>query len=252
MIRLLFIGSIVAIAACGKDSIAPPVPPPPPPPPVIVKLIMAQDTGFWRGGAVRLSSLVRGAITNHGDTVAAPAVTWALPAGFVRQGDSVLAIKEARGSLRASFASALDSTATIAVNDLSRRRWAMESRCYNNPNSLRGVENPPIGQDSVIRHSSNGVVVYQAGDFKDLRASLTVDFRAIRFWKDGVVDTITHIDIYPLSQDTARTAIALPSVENFKMEADSPRVYRAAWNGGHSTWCTDYIGGGSDFILKEP
>jgi hypothetical protein len=219
---------------------------------VIVKLIMAPDTGFWRGHALRLSGLVRGAVTSNGDTVAAPTVTWSLPSGFVRQGDSVRATKEARGALRASFASATDSTPAIAVTDLSARAWAIETRCYNNPNSMRGVEDPPTGQDSVIRFSTSGTVAYQPGDWKELRATLTVASRAFVFWKDGVVDTVSGTDVYPVVQDTARALISLPSVENFKMEADSPRVYRAAWNGGHSTWCGDYIGGGSDFILKEP
>lgn len=239
----------LSVAACGDDSRDPIQPPPPP---TIVKLIMAPDTGFWRGTALRLSSLVRAAVTDHGDTVAAPAVTWILPAGFVRQGDSVLATTEARGALRASFGSAGDSTATLAVNDLSVRSWTTETRCYNNPNSMRGVENPPIGQDSVLRYGSSGVIAYQAGDWKDRRATLTVSFLAIRFWKDGLVDTTQGTDAYPVTQDTARAAVAMPSVENFRMEADSPRVYRAAWNGGHSTWCSDYIGGGTDFILKEP
>jgi hypothetical protein len=240
---------LFALLACGKDAISPP---PPPPPPVIVKLIMAPDTGFWRGNALRLAGLVRAAVTDRGDTVAAPAVTWTLPAGFVRQGDSVLATKEARGALRAVMATAADSVPTLAVNDLSVRTWTTESRCYNNPNSIRDIENPPIGQDSVLRYGRAGVVVYQVGDWKDRRAMLTVDFMAVRFWKDGLVDTLIHSAAYPVTQDTARAAIAIPGVENFKMEADSPRVYRAAWNGGHSTWCSDYIGGGTDFVLKEP
>lgn len=237
------------LAACGKDAVAPP--PPPPPPPVIVKLIMAPDTGFWRGHALGLASLVRGAVNSDGDTVAAPAVTWTLPTGFARQGDSVIATKETRGMLRASFASIADSTGAVAVNDLSVRTWATQKTCYNSVVAHRAVEEPPIGIDSLIYRSTNGSVAYQQTDWKDLRATLTVQHSNIVFWKDGIVDTAIGTDNFPVVQDTARASIYLPGVENLKMEADSPRVYRAAWVQG-STWCADFIGGGSDFILREP
>jgi hypothetical protein len=242
--------AIIGLLAACKDTAAPP--PPPPPPPMIVKLVMAADTGFYRGQRLSLAHLIRAAVTDHGDTVAAPAtVTWTIPSGFVREGDSVRATREVRGGLRASVDGAVDSTATIAVTDLAARSWAITSRCYNNPSSIRDVENPPIGLDSVFRYSTSGTLAYQAGDWKDRRATLTVQSGAIRFWKDGLVDTVSGVDAYPVTQDTARAAIAVPSVENFKMEADSPRVYRATWGAG-STWCHDFIGGGSDFILKEP
>lgn len=238
---------IVGVVAC-KDASAPI----PPATPVIVKLVMAPDTGFYRGQKLSLAGLIRAAVTDSGDTVAAPAaVTWTIPSGFVREGDSVRATREVRGGLQASVEDALDSTATIAVTDLSARIWGTTSRCYNNPNSMRAVEQPPIGLDSILRYSTSGTLAYQAGDWKDRRATLTVQSGAIRFWKDGLVDTVSDIDVYPVVQDTARAAIAVPSVENFKMEADSPRVYRAAWTAG-STWCHDFIGGGSDFILREP
>jgi len=238
------------LAACGKDPIAPP------PPPVIIKLIMAQDTGFWRGGAVRLSSLIRGAVTNHGDTVAAPAVTWTLPAGFTRQGDSVLATREVRGELRASFASAADSTATVSVSDLSTRGpWVSESRCYNSPNGMRGVENPPIGVDSAIRTQSNGAAEYTTGDGMwsgEIKLRISIDEQVIRFWKDGVVDTVLSRTAIVASQDTLQLALGSnigPAVPWMKRTSDSPIVYRLESPG---TCSSDWHGGGSAYELRAP
>jgi hypothetical protein len=237
--------------ACGKDPAG--VTPPPPPPP-IVKLIMAPDTGFWRGGAIRLSSLVRGAVTSHGDTVAAPAVTWVLPAGFTRSGDSLLATREARGTLFASFGSAVsDSTSTATMDDLSARgTWESEQRCYNSPNGHRGVEDPPIGVDSAIVTQSNGVLTYSdahwgKGNFK---AVITVDARQIRFWKDGVIDTVLGQTAIVATQDTLVIALGSsigPAAAWMKRVADAPLAYRLDAPG---TCSSDWLGGGSAFILR--
>lgn len=242
---------LLVLAACGKDAVSPA---PPPPPPTIVKLIMAKDTGFWRGGALRLSSLVRGAVNSDGDTVAAPAVAWTLPAGFVRQGDSVLATKEARGALAASVGSVAGSTIATSVTDLSEKTWLVTWRCYNSAVVMRGIENPPIGQDSIIREFLDGSLAYTTSEWSDLRGAITATERVIRFWKDGVIDTTLQIgSSVPMIQDTAKAAVYIPNVENLRMESDTPRAYRSAWVPGHTTWCeAAYVGGGSDFILREP
>jgi hypothetical protein len=242
---------LIVLAACGKDSVSPP---PPPPPPVIVQLIMAPDTGFWRGSALRLPSLVRGAITDQGDTVAAPAVTWTLPTGFVRQGDSVLAMREARGAFAASVGSVASSTITTSVTDLSEKTWVIAWRCYNNTVIRRDVEDPPIGQDSIVREYLDGTLSYITSEWDDLRGTIAATERVIRFWKDGMIDTtIQSSSSLQMIQDTATAAVYVRNVENLKMESDTPRVYRAAWNSPHTTWCdSGYLGGGSDFILREP
>lgn len=237
---------LVLVAAC-HDVVTPP------PPPTIVQLLVADTApGFWRGDSLALASLVVGAVNSDGDTVPAPAITWSEPSGFARTGGAIRAIREARGTLVASSPGVPSTTLQVAaLTDLSARTWGSVKRCYSNPNSHRGVEEPPIGIDSALYSSGNGVLEYQNGDWKDLRATLTVDFVSIVFWKDGVVDTVRGSDVMQTAQDTGAAKIYLTSVENLRMEADSPRVYRAQWLAG-STWCSGFVGGGSDFILREP
>jgi len=241
---------ILGLAACGKDPVAPP--PPPPPPPAIVKLIMAPDTGFWRGGALRLSGLVRAAVTDHGDTVAAPAVTWSIPAGFTKQGDSIMAPREARGTLRASFASATDSSVTTSLDDLSARgTWSAEYRCYDSPNAMRNVENPPTGLDSSIVTISNGVLSYSDAHWgKDnFKGVIAVDERGISFWKDGVVDTVFNQTTIVTTQDTLQLALGSnigPAAPWMKRLSDAPLVYRLDPPGVCSS---DWRGGGTAYEL---
>jgi len=174
---------LVLLVGCGKEAIAPP-------PPAIVKLIMVQDTGFWRGGAVRLSSLVRGAITDHGDTVAAPAVTWSLPAGFAKQGDSILATREARGGVRATLSgTVLDSTTAASMDDLSAngKLWTGGYRCYG------GAWDATRTTDSVIYGFYQGAVFYSQAPWKGglYQAEFRFDsVSEISYLSDGTVDTL--------------------------------------------------------------
>lgn len=244
---LLF--AVALLSACGRDSIAPP------PPPTIVKLLVADSApGFWRGDSLALSALVTRAINSDGDTVPAPAITWTTPGGFVRTGAQLRATREARGQLVASSPGVPAAVVNVsALDDLTPRRWALEFRCYNSSVVMRGVESPPIGQDSVIRQQFNGTLSYTTGDWKDLRATIQADRRVIRFWRDGVIDTVLGTSAIQIIQDTAKAAVYVTNVENLRMVADTPRVYRAIWNPGHTTWCdSGYLGGGSDFILREP
>jgi len=251
-LKLIWLAVMMALVGCGTETVGPATIPPPPP--VIVKLIMASDTGFWRGNALRLSSLVRGAVNSDGDTVVAPAVTWTLPSGFVRQGDSVLSTREARGTLQASVGAISAAMTTTVLTDLSEKTWRIEYRCYNSAVHMRAVENPPIGQDSVIREYLDGALTYTTSQWDDLRGTIAATERVIRFWKDGMVDTtIQSASTVQMVQDTAKAAVYVRNVENLKMESDTPRVYRAAWKYPNTTWCdSGYIGGGSDFILREP
>jgi hypothetical protein len=238
---------ILVLAACGKDAVSPP-------PPAIVQLLVADSApGFWRGDSLNLASLVIGAVNSAGDTVPAPAVTWTVPSGFVRSGTMLRAIREARGTLQALSGTVSADLITTAVSDLSERTWQMEHRCYNSAVVQRGVESPPIGQDSMIRQQFNGVLTYENGDWKDLRATIQADRRVIRFWKDGVIDTVLGTSNVLMIQDTAKAAVYVQNVENLKMISDTPRVYIATWDPAHTTWCeSSYTGGGSDFTLREP
>jgi hypothetical protein len=177
----LLVVTLLALAACGKDAVSPP-------PPVIVKLIMAPDTGFWRGNALRLLSLLRGAVTAAGDTIAAPAVTWSLPAGFIRQGDSVLATREARGALRASLESVTDSTATVAMEDLSApgKVWRGEYRCFG------GTWDATRTTDSVFYLFHEGSVFYSELPWKTATYQAVFRFDSvttIAYLSDGSVVT---------------------------------------------------------------
>jgi hypothetical protein len=222
------VAALVLLAACGKDSVSPP-PPPPPPPPVIVKLIMAPDTGFWRGSALRLPGLVRGAVTDQGDTVAAPAVTWTLPTSFVRQGDSVLATREARGALRASFGSTvLDSTVTATMDDLSApgKVWSGGYRCYG------GTWDATRTTDTVIYMFHSGVVHYSVAPWKD--AAYQADFAfdsvtQVAYLSDGSVDTVTTgIQHTWFQQDTlSLSVIASSDTVPMRKPVDEPNRYTA-------------------------
>lgn len=216
--------------------------------PAIVKLLVADpDTGFWLGESLTLSSLIVGAVNSDGDTVAAPPVTWTIPAGFVRSGDSLKATREARGSLivtaqpvsasaDASFASetAPQVSATIqasTITDLaSREPWSSEQRCYNSPTAMRDVESPPIGIDSSIITRFNGTMAYSATDWADVfRATISVDELVLVFWKDGVVDTTFNRTAIIAAQDTLAVALGSnigSAAPWMRRVSDAPIVYR--------------------------
>jgi len=239
--------TLFALAACG-DAAAPVNSQPP----AIVQLLVADpDTGFWRGSPLTLSGLISGAVNADGDTVAAPAVTWTVPAGFTRVGDQLGAEREARGTLTATAGTLTANIAATAVSDLSTRTWRLDYRCYESTVHMRGIEDPPIGQDSIIRQYFDGSMAYKTSEWDDLRGEIAVSRRFIRFWKDKVVDTTTGNVVIQIIQDTATAQVYVPSVENLRMESDTPRVYRATWNQGHTTWCAGYATG-SDFLLSEP
>jgi hypothetical protein len=226
----------LVIAGCGKDAASPPPPPPaspppPPPAPVIVKLVMASDTGFWRDEKISLSHLVRGAITDKGDTVAAPTVTWAIPAGFVRQGDSLRATKEARGELRAMLGSVTDSTTTTVMEDLSAggKVWQGTYRCYG------GAWDATRGTDTVIYHFQNGEVYYSVAPWK--AGTFQAQFRfdsvtAIAYLSDATVDTIVYHaaggERYLFQQDVLSLSV-ISSDDTIPMERpfDAQKFYRS-------------------------
>lgn len=225
MRHALVVVALFALVACGKDSVAPP---PPPPPPVIVSLVMAKDTGFWRGQKLSLAQLVRGAVNSDGDTVAAPAVTWTLPSGFVRQGDSLLAVREARGTLRASFGVASDSTATVSMDDLSApgKVWSGGYRCYG------GTWDATRTSDTVIYLFHAGVVHYVVAPWKEgtYQADFAFDsVTQIAHLSDGSVDTLTTgIQHTWFQQDTlSLSVIASSDTVPMRKTVDAPNRYSA-------------------------
>jgi len=238
---------LFVIAACGKDAIAPPTP-------HVVKLIMASDTGFWRGQKLSLAGLAR-AVMDNGDTVAAPAVSWTLPGGFTQQSDSLLGAHEARGAIHASIAGTAvsDSLGIATLDDLSAKgTWSSQHVCYNSPNGRRGTENPPIGVDSAIVVRSNGVLTYSDANWGkgNFKAVIAVDERVISFWKDGVVDTTFGQTTIVATQDTLMLALGSnigSAAPWMKRTSDAPLTYHLDAPGECSS---DWQGGGTAYDLK--
>jgi hypothetical protein len=249
---------LLIVMAC-KD----PGAPPPPPPPAIVKLLVADpDTGFWLGTAISLSGLVTGAVTEDGDTVAAPAVAWTIPAGFVRNGDLLTASREGRGALIASLAqpqptagvlgsaaNPITTIATAAMFDLRVYGWTVEWRCYDSPLSMRGVESPPIGVDSAIISATGDSLSYATTDWADVHLLTLWDQElVIRFWKDGVVDTLRNASAFSFVQDTTRLWIGtnrILSDPGLRRVSSDPLIYRLNPPG----LCSSWRGGGTEFAL---
>jgi hypothetical protein len=247
-LRLLWLAVMMALVACG-DAVAPVQPPPPP---AIVKLLVADpDTGFWLGESLSLSGLVTGAVTENGDTVPPPPLTWTIPAGFTRDGDRITATREARGALQVhgSGEAVIQLASTF---DLSALSWAVAWRCYDAPNGRRDVEDPPIGVDSALIAATGDSLTYSTTDWADVHAlKLWVQEVVTRFWKDGVVDTARNATAYSFVQDTTRLwfgpnkqadAVAL------KLVTTTPLVYRMAPPGICSS---DWRGGGTEFTVTE-
>lgn len=251
---------VVLLAACSDSS------GPPSQPPVIVKLVVASDTGFWRGAGLQLSTLVTGAITAEGDTIAAQGVAWTVPSGFTQSGDDLTAIREARGALVATIGPVTASIRAAALDDLSTAAgWSATWRCYNSTVHMRGIEHPPIGLDSIIGRQSNGAVTYTETRWSDvMQISMAVDEEIIRFWKDGVTDTVHNRTAIPAMQDTLSVALGTnvgPAARWMKRVAESPIMYRLDAPG---TCSGDWVGadgrhdaanpndGGTAFELRAP
>jgi hypothetical protein len=225
MNRTILVSAAALIAACGKDAVSPP---PPPPPPVIVKLIMASDTGFWRGQKISLAQLVRGAINSNGDTVAAPAVTWTIPSGFAREGDSLVATHEARGQLRASFGVVSDSTATVSMDDLAApgKVWNGGYRCYG------GAWDATRTTDTVVYSFHSATVLYSVAPWREgaYQASFAFDsVTQIAYLSDGTVDTVkTGVQRAYFQQDTlSLSVIASSDTVPMRKPVDDPNRYTA-------------------------
>lgn len=239
------------VAACSGDSNGPPAPP------TIVSLVVADtNTGFWRSDSLALSTLITGAITDDGDTVDAPALTWTVPAGFHRSGDKLSATREARGQLVASAGGQVPTVplSVATMDDLSvRGPWSAEHRCYNSPLSHRGVEEPPIGVDSAIVSVSNGQLEYSETEWETVfKMTIAVDERVIRFWKDGVVDTVFNQTAIVAMQDTLSVALGsnIGSASPWmKRTSESPMIYRLDPPGICGSAWED---GGTAFELRAP
>lgn len=251
---------MLLLAACGGDGTSPVTPSDPP---AIVKLLVADpDTGFWLGSGLSLTGLVTGAVNEDGDTVAAPPLAWSVPVGFVRTGEQLTASREARGALTVTgSASAAIQLATVL--DL-RRRWEASWRCYNSPVSIRGVENPPIGLDSIVVIEVGDSVTYAPKDWRDAHElRMWAHGSSQRFWKDGVVDTAHYVTNRPFVQDTSRLwlgvvkqadhpGLARVSEAPLVYRQDPPGVCSSDWvgpDGRHTT--THDTDGGTAFELRE-
>lgn len=246
----------VAISCGGGEGTTAPVTPPKKKEATIAKLIVAStDTGFWFGKSLDLSKLVVGAVTTDGDTVAAPAVTWNVPSGFVQDGYSLKATREARGALVVGVVNVPAVTVemrTASLTDLAtNRHWRSERRCYDNAVRARSNESPAIGLDSAITLVIGGELTYLTTEWTNIRAEIRGDERHIRFWKDGVIDTVTQIGgaLMPMVQDTMTARFMLGSGGQLPAPrvSESPLIYRAT----EHTCEAAFLKGGTPIEIRE-
>lgn len=259
---------ILLLVACGESSIT--SPPPAARPQIVQLLAAAPDTGFWYGDSLNLATLVR-AVTDSGDTIAQPAVTWTVPAGFTLRNGILFATRESRGTLTATLATASSAIARApadsgppsvnvtltSVVDLTQRGWTASWRCYDNPSVMRDVENPPIGADSTAGSFTTDSVTYGALAWNDVfPVSLWVDQQVIIYWRDGLVTTTPSQVRWPLSQDTlylwwgtgrqsADNAIPQSSLSPLVYTMDSAMVAEKLCSGSRG-------GSGGPMILQAP
>lgn len=255
------------VLACGDSPAELEPEPEPDPDPVIVELLVAEpDTGFWLGEGLDLSTLVTGAVTEDGDTIPPPELTWTASAGFELGDDSVRASREARGILAASvpdpatsiaadLATAKTTSAEIqmaTVTDLSLEGpWSSRQVCYDSPVAMRDAEDPPIGLDSVRVIRSGGVAEYSETDWADVHRITvsSMNEEIVRWWKDGVADTVSGITGEVVLQDTLAVAFgtSIGADDWMTQISDDPVVYRLAPPGTCNG--SDFQGGGTAFEL---
>lgn len=261
-----FIAASAAFIACGE----PTTPVPPPAGSAIVKLLVADpDTGFWLGGSISLSSLVTGAVTEDGDTIPAPPVTWSIPAGFVRTGDLLTATREARGALVPSISAPASVSKTAAgtshagavsasiqissLDNLATRRWGYEYRCYSGKDAQGNLVT-----DSTWVTMYGGEISYDVTPWPGVfYAFVRPDSqRVIHAWAGGAVDTLINRNASQqiLVQDTLATGLYLRgdttgvAAQWTRRVSDSPVIYRLDAPGvcPSATWAS-----GSAFELRE-
>lgn len=197
----------------------------------IAKLIVATaDTGFWKGQSLDLSKLVKGAVTTDGDTVAPPAVTWAVPSGFAQSGNAISATRESRGELVASFGTITASPVKLAaMQDLAQgMKWNAEYRCYG------GTWDATRTTDTVAYQFHSGAASYSEAPWArgSFQAMFTFDsLTQTAYLSDGSVSkTVLRGSSYRylFHQDTASLRlIASSDTVPMRRTADPAVTYQA-------------------------
>lgn len=147
------------------------------------------DTTIFLGERLALGPLVTGGADEYGNAVANPpliAVITGVRSDDLRAtDDSLWSLSEQRAAVTFTSGSAASSVTVTTLLDLRTRAWDASWACLNGPNSMRDVEQPPIGLDSVRVSVASDSVRYVSSV-----GELWLRGIAARWWKDGVNDTV--------------------------------------------------------------
>lgn len=211
---------VLALSGCGGN------PTGPPDEREWVDLVLEADSTAFVQTGVDLNQALYG-VTAAGDTVYNPSgVSFDLPDGFYREGDRILAQREAVGAVVAHL-NPSDSTLIRVAHHLdSLAPWRKSMSCYNLDGKWkRTSDDTMLSLDSMKTTATIDSVEYVSG------ATFTLQGhgfgQSVFFWEDGQVDTTSGEDYATLAATQSKVdTLALDAGLDVPAVANAPRRYR--------------------------
>jgi hypothetical protein len=205
-------------------------------------LTLATDTArTWLGVGIDLAPLVFRVADRFGNPVPNAPLGFAVTADWSLADDFTWSTDERYGTATVTAAPATATVTLVALRDLRRTPWVVSYACRDAAMVGRGT-GAPEGLDSLLASGPAGILYRTDPGFQvgvGGAYQLTVPLTMVRFWGDGVVDTVTAGDEALVVESQAPGTLAL------RRPSGLP-IGDMAWN----PWANEYVGGpfcSSDF-----